>query len=155
MISWETLIRNPEAAFVGRDNLVKITYAPTAEIIVHQVLKLENKFFFESVVKQTLASGVQLIPTVNWLDGIAFAILRFPETEDIVKELMNGRTHYSSVLYTEIPFQQSFDIRLGNNPVSVPLVKADYSPDLVELVRFLKNFKPESQRSGRVTADAL
>jgi hypothetical protein len=122
--------------------LAKITYMPTEEVVVHQVLESDNKIiFFEDVVKQMLVREIPVIPTVDWIDGIAFAILQFPDTEDVVREELKGRIHYSAVLFTRIPYQPEFMVNLGKEDIRVRLGKADNNPDFVDLVEFLKTFK--------------
>ena len=124
--------------------MAKITYMPTEEVVVHQVLESDNKIiFFEDVVKQILAKEIPVIPTVNWIDGIAFAILQYPDTEDIVREEIKGRIHYSAVLFTRISYQSEFVVNLGKEDIRVRLRKADGNPDFVDLVEFLKKFKRE------------
>ena len=123
-------------------HLAKITYMPTEEIIVHHVLESDNKIiFFEDVVKQILTKEIPVIPTVNWIDGIAFAILDFPDTEDIVREEVKGRIHYSAVFFTRVPYQPEIVVNLGKEDIRVRLRKADNNPDFVDLVEYLKTFK--------------
>jgi len=115
---------------------------PTEEIVIHQVLESDNKIiFFEDVVKQILTREIPVIPTVNWIDGIAFTILSFPDTEDVVREELKGRIHYSAVLFTKTSFQSEFIVNLGKEDIRVRLRKADDNPDFVDLVEFLKTFK--------------
>lgn len=122
--------------------MAKITYMPTEEVVIHQVLESDNKIiFFEDVVKQILTREIPVIPTVNWIDGIAFTILHFPDTEDIVREELKGRIHYSPVLFTKISYQSEFVVNLGKEDIHVRLRKADDNPDFVDLVEFLKTFK--------------
>ncbi len=122
--------------------MAKITYMPTEEVVVHQVLESDDKIiFFEDVVKQILAREIPVIPTVNWIDGIAFTILDFPDTEDIVREELKGRIHYSAVLFTKISYQPEFMVNLGKEDIRVRLRKADNNLDFVDLVEFLKTFK--------------
>lgn len=119
---------------------------PTEEVVVHQVLESDNKIiFFEDVVKQTLTREIPVIPTVNWIDGIGFAILYFPDTEDIVREEIKGRIHYSAVLFTRIPYQSEFVVNLGKEDIHVRLRKADNNPDFIDLVEFLKKFKRDQR----------
>lgn len=123
-------------------HLAKITYMPTEEIIVHHVLESDNKIiFFEDVVKQILTKEIPVIPTVNWIDGIAFAVLAFPDTEDIVREEVKGRIHYSAVFFTRVPYQPEIVVNLGKEDIRVRLRKADNNPDFVDLVEYLKTFK--------------
>jgi len=122
--------------------LAKITYMPTEEVVVHRVLESDDKIiFFEDIVKQILVKEIPVIPTVNWIDGIAFAILGFPDTEDVVREELKGRIHYSAVLFTKISYQPEIVVNLGKEDIRVRLRKADNNPDFVDLVEFLKTFK--------------
>ena len=122
--------------------MTKITYMPTEEVVVHRVLESDDKvIFFEDIVKQILVKEIPVIPTVNWIDGIAFAILGFPDTEDVVREELKGRIHYSAVLFTKISYQPEIVVNLGKEDIRVRLRKADNNPDFVDLVEFLKTFK--------------
>jgi len=88
-----------------------------------------------------LVREIPVVPTVDWIGGIAFAILQFPDTEDNVREELKGRIHYSVVLFTKIPYQSEFVVNLGKEDTRVRLRKADNNPDFVDLVGFLKTFK--------------
>jgi hypothetical protein len=125
------------------EDMPTISYEPTEEIIVHQVLEYESKAFFEEVMRQNLAQQLSVIPTVNWIDGIAFSIWRFPETDDIVRDAMNGKLHLYSVAFTKVSFQTHFQITLANQEIKVPLRNASNNPNFVALVAFLKDFKHE------------
>lgn len=130
--------------------MAKITYMPTEEVVVHQVLESDDiVIFFEDIVKQILAKEIPVIPTVNWIDGIAFTISYFPDTEDLVREELKGRIHYSAVLFTKIPYQSEFVVNLGKEDIRVRLRKADNNPDFVDLVEFLKTFKRNSRVSTK------
>lgn len=126
--------------------MAKITYMPTVEVIVHQVLESDNRIvFFEDVVKQMLVREIPVIPTVDWIDGIAFAVLQFPDTEDIVREELKGRIHYSAVLFTKTSYQSEFVVNLGKEDIHVRLRKADNNADFADLVEFLKTFKHDTK----------
>ena len=131
--------------------MAKITYMPTEEVVIHQVLESDSKIiFFEDVVKQMLVRESPVIPTIDWIDGIAFAILHFPDTEDIVREEIKGRIHYSAVLFTRISYQPEFVVNLGKEDIRVRLRKADNNPDFIDLVEFLKTFKRDQMVSTKL-----
>jgi hypothetical protein len=134
------------------EDMPTISYEPTEEIIVHQVLEYESKAFFEEVMRQNMAQQLSVIPTVNWIDGIAFSIWRFPETDDIVRDAMNGKLHLYSVAFTKVSFQTHFQITLANQEIKVPLRNASNNPNFVALVAFLKGFKQETGPNPAVTS---
>jgi hypothetical protein len=123
--------------------LVKITYSGWKEIVVQEILELDNQAFFEDIVRLTLAQGVQLQPSVNWVDGIAFIALPFPDTEDIIREKLKGVLHFSSVMFTRVDFRDSFAVRIGNNDLSARLRKTT-NPIFLQLAAYLKDYKSES-----------
>jgi len=122
----------------------KISYEPTEEIVLHQVLEYDNKAFFEEVMRQNLAQQMSVIPTVNWIDGIAFSVWRFPETDDVIREALDGKLHLFSVAFTRVGYQTPFAINLANQEIKVPLKNASNNANFVALVAFLKGFKAES-----------
>lgn len=132
--------------------MAKITYMPTEEIVVHQVLEYDNKSFFEEVTKQSLARQISLIPSVNWIDGVAFVVWPYAEADDIVREGVKGRMHIFAVLFTRIPYQTHFPVTLANQDIRVPLRKATNNPDFIDLVNFLKEFKPDPRVSVQVSS---
>jgi hypothetical protein len=122
----------------------KISYEPVEEIVVHQILEYDNKTFFEEVMRQNLSQQLTVIPTVSWIDGIAFSIWRFSDTDDVVKEALEGKVHYFAVSFTRLPYQTHFSVNMANQDIKVPLRKADNNPNFVSLVGYLKDFKSET-----------
>jgi hypothetical protein len=125
----------------------KISYEPVEEIVVHQILEYDNKTFFEEVMRQNLSQQISVIPTVNWIDGIAFSIWRFSDTDDVVREALEGKIHYFAVSFTRIAFQTHFTVNIANQDIRVPLRKVDNNPNFVSLVAYLKDFKADVKPS--------
>jgi len=121
--------------------LVKITYLPYQEVVVREIIEQNNEMFFEDVIRQSLTQ-TQVEPSVNWVDGIAFLVVPFPATEDIVRENLNGKVHFSSVIFTKIDYRGQYPVKLGAQSFSVRMRKADTNRIFVRLTDFLKKFKP-------------
>lgn len=117
-----------------------ITYAGWKEIVIHEVLELDNQMFFEDIVRLTLAQGIQVQPSVNWVDGIAFVAIPFQETDIIVHEKLKGILHFASVMFTRMEFRDTFTIRIGSNDLSARLRKPT-NPLLLQLAAYVKDFK--------------
>ena len=122
--------------------MVKIEYVPYQKLVIHEIIEQENATFFEDILRQALAQPVQMEPTVNWIDGIAFAVGQMPPTEDIVKDNLGGKIHLASVIYTRIDFQSQVKVTIGNQSYSVRLRKGGNNRNFVDLARYLKDFKP-------------
>lgn len=120
--------------------MIKITYAPYTELIIHEIVEQDNQSFFEDIVRQALASSVHAEPSINWVDGVAFLANQMPPTEDIVKENLTGKVHYAAVVFTKIPYSNQVPVQIGTQEYNVRLRKADNNPVMVDLAKFLKNF---------------
>ena len=136
-----TLITNSCTAS-GRSETLKITYAPYQELVVHEIIEQANpEAFFEDIVRLALSSPVQVQPSINWIDGIAFFVAPMQPTDEVVRENLAGRVHYGSVLFTRTDFKPQVAVKIGNQDFTVRLRKASDNPTLVDLAAFLKEFK--------------
>jgi hypothetical protein len=67
--------------------LVKITYFSYQEIVIHEIRELAPQQLFEGVVGQLQAQGqTGIVPTVLWLDGIAFSVGNFIQNDDLIRD---------------------------------------------------------------------
>jgi hypothetical protein len=78
---------------------------------------------------------------VNWVDGFALLIVPFAPTEDIVRENLSGKIHYSTVVFTKMDFRPQMSVTLGNQTYSARLRNADNNRNFVDLANFLKGWK--------------
>ena len=124
--------------------MVKITFTPYSELIVHEIVEQDNRTFFEDVVRQALASPIHAEPSINWVDGVAFLVNQMPPTEDVVRENLNGKVHYAAVIFTRIAYSNQVPVQIGTQEYSVRLRKADNNPVMVDLVKYLKDFASKS-----------
>jgi len=83
-----------------------------------------------------------LVPDVLLVDGVAFLIGNFPETEKIVNDRVDGIEHYGFVYFTQTSFEATKKTTFDGHQRTVRLVKTD-NPELLEMVKFLNAFKPE------------
>lgn len=121
---------------------MKITYTPYQELVVHEIIEQTNSgVFFEDIVRLALSGPHQVEPSINWIDGIAFFIAPMQPTEEVVRENLAGRVHYGSVLFTRTDYRPQITVKIGNQEFTIRLRRASDNPTLVELARFLKDFK--------------
>ena len=125
--------------------MVKVTYSPNRELVIHEVIEQDSRIFFEDIVRQALATPVHAEPTINWAEGVAFVVSPMPPTEDIVKENLDGRIHCAAVLFTRTPYQSQVPVRIGSQDYSARLRKAENNRTMMALAKFLKDFKPDQK----------
>ena len=120
---------------------MKISYTPYQELVIHEIIEQRiPSVFFEDIVRLALNSPHQAEPSINWIDGIAFFIAPMQPTDEVVRENLQGRIHYASVLFTRTEYRPQVPVKIGNQDYTVRLRKADDNPTLVELASFLRNF---------------
>ena len=120
---------------------MEVEFVPYQKIVIHEVIEQDNRTFFEDVVRHALAQTVQAEPTVNWVDGFALLIVPFAPTEDIVRENLNGRVHYSTVVFTKMDYRPQVSVVLGSQTYNARLRNADNNSNFVDLAKFLKGWK--------------
>ncbi len=128
--------------------MVKITYMPFKEIVIHEILEKEPEVFFEDVMRTSIAQNAQIEPSVSWYNEIAFVIGQFPKTDDIVAEELKGVIHYSLVMFTRIPYKEKYALKLGSQDYTARLRKVGNNTILAEVAEYLKEF-PKNQNPSR------
>ncbi len=128
-----------------RTQLIKVTYAPTTELVVHEVIEQDQTSFFQDIITQMPSSQVYVEPSVNWVDGLALLTTQFPRTNDTIAENLAGKIQYQTVVFTRMLFHPKVNMKLKDQEFSVRLRKADNDPVLAALGAFLKGLKPKIQ----------
>jgi hypothetical protein len=120
--------------------MTKFTYKPWSEVVIHEIIESKPEDLFSSIVRQTIASsGVGITPSVNWVDGIAFVESQFADSDEVVREKLNGVVHYSSVEFARVPeYRSEVQVNVGGGLYPIRLQKVDTNPIFVELARYLK-----------------
>ena len=121
--------------------MVEVEFVPYQRILIHEVIEQDNKTFFEDIVRHALAQPVQAEPSVNWADGFALLAVPFAATEDVVRENLSGRIHYSTVLFTKVDYRPQVPVALGSQTYNVRLRRADNNRNFFDLAQFLKGWK--------------
>lgn len=122
---------------------------PYQKIILHEIRKMEPSELFPFIASQAEAQKLGAVAGVSWIDGIAFTFGEFLETPETVQEKLKGILHKAIVYYTETSYQVEKKTTVGGRDTVVRLFKADHNPDFVNLVKFLKEFKPEVSAPAR------
>lgn len=122
--------------------MVEIEYRPYQKIVVHEVRKMDVPEFFQLVIAQVEAQKQGATPVIDWVDGIAFVHGQFPPTQQTVEESLKGIIHYATVFFTETSFQPEKRVNANGRDYTVRLRRSEVNPDFVELVKFLKTFRP-------------
>jgi hypothetical protein len=75
------------------DGMVKIVYAPSDELIVHDVIRLDK----DDMLRRNITPNGNM--PLYWCDGILYSFASPPITEQVVSELLKGRIHWLEVQF--------------------------------------------------------
>lgn len=76
--------------------MVKISYSPIKELVVHEAVKIDH----EDLMRERITPQGNM--PLYWCDGILFSFTSMPMTRDLVKDYLNGSIHWMEVHYAEM-----------------------------------------------------
>ncbi|HZW55781.1 MAG TPA: hypothetical protein VFF30_05780 [Nitrososphaerales archaeon] len=119
--------------------MVRVTYSPYREVVIHEILEKTPEELFSAIVQQAHAQGaVGITPSIQWARGVAFSVGFFPQTEEIVRDSLQGKIHYGTVMFTSIPqFKPDVSVRVLGTEHRIRLVNAESNQILADVASFL------------------
>lgn len=115
--------------------LVKVTFKPWEEVIIHESIhySLEDLLKINSI-------GVQpggLADALRWAEGVIFRFIAMPPTDEIVREQLQGKIHWSAVEWALMPDYKNV-ILIQDINAKIPIVNVSATAILREVARLLK-----------------
>ena len=114
--------------------MVKITYEAWKEIVIHEIMK----YSFEELVKTHIVGippGSTAAP-LTWARGVVFSRKHMSPTEDVMREELQGKIHYSNISYALMPkYCEVYMDRQTN--VTIPIVNVSETKILCDLAEWL------------------
>jgi hypothetical protein len=117
--------------------LVKITYAPWEEIVIHEKIEysLEEFINMRGVGVTTGGLGKPLL----WAEGVVFDRGVMPPSPDMIKENLKGSIHFSGIEWAIMPEFRSF-VEIKETKVKIPIINVSSNAILSEVAKWLKQF---------------
>ena len=114
--------------------MVKITYRPWNEIIVHEYIRyeLDDLLKLRSMGVSPGGLGSRLL----WIDGIALDIRLMLGTESVIKEQFEGKVHWSSITFALMPEFKSVITVEGN--IRIPIINVSDNPNFIAAAEWLR-----------------
>jgi len=114
--------------------MVEFEFQPWKKIVIHEVIKLSLQNFLSehSLGVQEGGIGRPLL----WVDGIIFEHSLFPDTEDIIKEKLEAKVHWSSLNYTLLENYQS-EFKVAGN-IRIPVIGVSNNEIFREMATWIK-----------------
>ena len=114
---------------------MEFQYQPWKKIVIHEIVSFPLQHFLSAASMGIQQGGVGR--PLRWVNGLILEVGAFRDTDDIIKEKLDGTLHYSSVSYAILEkFQPEFKVT-GN--IRVPIIDISGNKIFRELVDWLKN----------------
>jgi len=79
------------------DAMVKISFAPVKELVVHEVVEMKK----EDLIRERITPAGNM--PLYWCDGIIFSFSSLPMTDAIVNDYLSGKIHWLEVHFARMP----------------------------------------------------
>lgn len=115
--------------------MVKVTFKPWDEVIIHEVIR----YSLEDLIKIS-SLGVQpggLTAPLQWAEGVVFRAAGMPPTEDVVRENLQGKIHWSSVTWALMPEYKNV-IPIEDINAKIPIINVSTTGILCDVAKALK-----------------
>jgi len=121
-------------------NLVEFEYQPWKKIIVHEVVKFPLQHFLSTHSLGVEQGGVG--QPLTWVDGVVYEIGIFRDTDDIIREKLDGRVHWSFLHYAILEKHQP-EFKVPGN-IRLPVIDVSGNKVFREMAAWIKkNFEKE------------
>ena len=123
--------------------MVEFEFQPWKKIIVHEVVKFPLQHFISghSLGVQEGGIGRPLI----WVDGIIFEKVGLRDTDDIIREKIEGKLHWNFLHYAILEkYQSEFKVTPGN--IRIPVINVSDNETFREMTTWIKsNFEKKKK----------
>jgi hypothetical protein len=75
--------------------MVKITYAPIEELVVHEAVEVQK----DDLLRERITPAGNM--PLYWCNGILFSFSSIPMTEEIVRDYLRGKVHWLEIHFTK------------------------------------------------------
>jgi hypothetical protein len=117
--------------------LVKITYSPISEIIIHEMVEYSLSDFVKLMTDNIPPGNIS--PSVKWCDQIVFMSTGLPSTADVVKDQMNGIVHWAWFAFAEMPsYKATVET---SSKVVLPVIDVSNNELNKDLIKWIKSNK--------------
>ena len=120
--------------------MVEFEYQPWKQIIVHDVTKFSKEHLITSHSLGVQQGGVGR--PIMWVNGFLFEFRTFRDTDDIIKDKLEGKVHWTFLHYAILEkFQSEFKVE-GN--IRIPVIDSSDNETFQEMASWIQeNFEKE------------
>jgi hypothetical protein len=115
--------------------MVKITYQPWQELVIHEVVEYPLAALLE--MQSFGVPPGSMGRSLMWANGVAFTYAAMPASDDVVAEQLKARMHWASVVFATMPSYESALLFQEMN-IRIPVADVSDNPTLYAVARWLR-----------------
>ena len=115
-------------------DMVEFEYQPWDKVVIHEIVKYPLEHFLATHSLGVQEGGVGI--PLNWVNGFVFEHVGMPPTEDVVKEQIQGRIHWSGLSYGIMEEYQEKIIRPGR--ITIPIIDLSNNTFIRAMAEWIK-----------------
>jgi len=115
--------------------LVKVTFTPSEELIIHESIQHSLSDLIKLCSVGVPPGG--LAGPLSWAEGVVFRFSRMAPTDQIVRELLQGKVHWNVVEWALMP-QYKHVILIEEINAKIPVINVCTTTILCEVAKALK-----------------
>ncbi len=119
--------------------MVKIIYEPWKTIVIHDIVQYDLRMLIH--LHGLGVQAGQLGRPLKWANGIAFDNIPMPPSEEIIKDQIQGKIHWSGLSFAFMPKHKQM-IEIPEGKIRIPILNLSNNMifrDMAEWVK--KRFK--------------
>jgi hypothetical protein len=120
--------------------MVEVTFKTVKQIVIHEAIEHELRNFVKirlaGVGREAVASPFM------WAEGVVFSRSSPPPTEEVVKQLLEGVIHFTSIGWALMPKYKRY---LKSGGATIPVINASDNPNLRDVAKALKRTRKKSK----------
>ena len=129
--------------------MVKVTFQPSEELIIHESINHS----LPDLIK-LCSVGVQpggLAGPLNWAEGVVFRFSRARATDEVFRELLQGKIHWTVLEWALMP-QYEQVILIEEINAKMPVINVSTTTILCDVAKALKEqAQQETKSASRIT----
>lgn len=115
--------------------MVEFEYQPWKKIVVHEVVKLTLEHFLSTHSLGVKAGGIGR--PLLWADDVIFDKGGFRDTDDIIREKLEGKVHWTALNYTVLEKHQP-EFKVAGN-IRIPVINVSDNKVFKEMAAWIKS----------------
>jgi len=115
--------------------LVQVTFKPSEELIIHESIQHSLPDLIKLCSVDVQPGG--LARPLSWAEGVVFRFSRMAPTDEIVRELLQGKVHWNVVEWALMP-QYKQVIPIDEINARIPVINVCTTTILCEAAKALK-----------------